>query len=135
MVEITKTQRAFEIVYVACVDIPVKNGRLYMFLAIDDFSTAVFNLNSSLRLNDIDCVNAVEELLTRDEVKKAAKGIHMVVPFNELLRRDIEQLLEPYGGEVSFSVDAVNRVAGPMILEALRGVEFNLTYCGEGGIT
>lgn len=128
MVELTKTNRALEIVYFACVDIPVKEGRLYMFLAIDDYSTAVFNLNSSLELNDKVCVSAIEDFLTRDEVKKTAHGIHMVVPFNELLRSDIEQLLAPFTGQVSFSVDVVNRVTEPLIQEALRGVEFKLTY-------
>jgi len=128
MVELTKSNRVLEIVYIACVDIPVKEGRLYMFLAIDDFSTAIFNLNSTLELTDAACLNAIEEFLSMGEVKQAAKGIHIVVPFNELLRKPIEQLVSAYYGQVSFSVTGVNRVAGPMIKEALGGVEFKLTY-------
>jgi hypothetical protein len=131
MVELTKTQRALEIVYLACVDIPVKEGRLYMFLAIDDYSTAVFNLNSALELTDAACIDAIKQFFSREEVQRAAEGVHLVVPFNELLRKSIEKLVAPYSGQVSFSMAGVNRVAGPMIKEVLRGVDYKLTYSDE----
>ncbi len=128
MQEQRKTSRALEIVYFACVDIPVKEGRLYMFMAIDDFSTVIFSLNSALELTDAMCIDAVKEFLAKDDVKSAGQGVQIVVPFKESLRDSIEELLRPHDGFVSFSPAVVNRVAGPIIKEALRGREYKFTY-------
>lgn len=105
-----------QVVYLEYISAPtIQDGECYVFLAIDHYSQFAFKLSVANAINDTVFLEKVQELMNDKDFKRFDHPFELVTYRAPHLEKEINSILNPHKGKVSFSEERIAQHMMPLL--------------------